>query len=110
MNMTLTYPSEKMATFRCRYEPRATISNWLINGSDYLSFADLTMHFTLMFETINGTIAQILSITVTPELNGTQVACVATVDGAPVMSPNATLTVMIGLLGPVHSNWLNFML
>ena len=104
MNVTLTYTSETVATFSC-YGPGARISTWLINGSDYMDFVDL--HFMLTFEPLNGTVAQTLSITVTPELNGTQIACVATVDGVSVVSPNATLTIIIGLLDPVHSALIN---
>ena len=99
MNMTLIYPVETVATFRCRLESGDNI-DWLINGSNPRRFIDLKP--SLNFHSDNGTIVDTLSITVTPEHNGTQVACVATVDGAPVVSPNATLTIIIGLLDDLH--------
>lgn len=104
--MTLTYPLETVATFRCRLESGAD-ADWLINGSTPRRFIDLNPSMNLASD--NGTIVDTLSITVTPEYNGTQVACVATVDGDPVVSPNATLTIMIGLLDPVYSSGLELM-
>jgi hypothetical protein len=94
MNITLMYPMETLATFRCRLEPGAGV-NWLINGS-------MPRHFTLLepligFNNENGTVVDTLSITVTPEHNHTKIACVATIDGIPVVSPNATLTIVIGM-------------
>ena len=98
MNVTLTYPSETVATFRCRLES-GDDADWLINGSNPRHFFDLNPSMNLAMD--NGTIVDLLSITVTPEHNDTQVACVATVDGASVASPNATLIIIIGLLHPV---------
>ena len=93
MNTTLIYPMETVATFRCRLES-GDDADWLINGSKPRRFIDLNPSINLADD--NGTIVDTLSITVTPEHNGTQVACVATVDGVSVVSPNATLTITIG--------------
>lgn len=101
MNTTLIYPLQTSATFRCRLESGDRV-DWLINGSEYIQFIDLKPLLSLLSD--NGTIIQILSITVTPEHNGTQVACVATVNDVFVVSPNATLTIITGLLDPVHLN------
>ena len=100
MNTTLIYPVETVATFRCRLESGAEV-DWLINGSETIKFAaDLNPSLRFLLE--NGTIVNTLSITVTPEHNNTKVSCVGTVDGAPVVSPNVTITITItGLLHPV---------
>ena len=101
MNTTLIYPMETTATFRCCHESRGRL-DWLINGSDFRQFPDLNP--SLGFLRDNGTVVEMLSIIVTPEHNSTKIACVAMVDGAPVVSPNATLTIILGLLHSVHSN------
>ena len=96
VNTTLVYPMEREAIFRCRLESGDRVDNWLINGSDFLNFiADLSP--SLNFLSGNGTITYTLSITVAPEHNGTQVACVATVNGTLMVSPNATLTIIVGM-------------
>ena len=94
------YPTETKATFRCRLDSGA-VFDWLINGSSRRNFVDLNPLFGVT--TDNGTIIDTLTITVMPEHNGTQVACVATVNGTMVISPNATLTIIIGTLDPIHS-------
>ena len=99
MNINLAYPSEMVAKFRCRHESGARV-DWLINGSDAWNFVDLDV--TIRRVRDNGTIVDKLSITVTPEHNGTQVACKAMINGATEMSPTATLTVITGLLDPFH--------
>ena len=99
LNMTLTYPLETVATFRCRHESGAKV-DWLINGSDTRNFVELDV--TLRFVNDNGTLVDSISITVTPEHSGTQVACEAMIDGVSEVSPTATLTVIIGLLDPFH--------
>jgi hypothetical protein len=94
MNTTLIYPMETVATFRCRLESGAA-ANWLINGSMPRHFIHLEP--LLKFNNENGTVVDTLSITVTPEHNHTKIACVATIDGIPVVSPNATLTIVVGM-------------
>ena len=95
-NLSLTYPLETVAAFQCRHESGARV-DWQINGSYSWNFVDLDI--TTRHGRDNGTILNTISITVTPEHNGTQVACEVSNNEGSEVSPNATLTVYIeGLL------------
>ena len=86
-----------IAVFRCRHQSTEAFYNWLINGIPAGQFSDIITSST----NGNGTPVYTLTIPATLEYNGTEVVCVAFIDGSPLVSertPPVMLTIVGGML------------
>ena len=93
-NITLLLVSEDEGIFKCRHHSLDRDIIWRVNGSTVRHFANIILPGSI---SENGSLIDTLTIPARPEYNGTEVVCLASIDGSmSERTPTAKLFVMRG--------------
>ena len=94
-NVTVIAGSEEGAVFRCSHMSSNAFINWKIDNLtvNSVNYPDVTDRSSIE----NGVLVSLLMVPATLRYNGSQVVCVAFVNGNRMSTPPATLTVIAGL-------------